>query len=509
LPGGKVFLVGAGPGDPGLLTVRAAQLIESADFVALDALVSRDIAARIRKDAEVVYVGKRAGAHSMPQEGINKLLIEQAKKGRRVVRLKGGDPFVFGRGGEEAEEIVAAGIPVEIVPGISSAIAGPAYAGIPVTHRSHATSLTLVTGHEASDTTGIKWPALAGLDGTIVFLMGLANLATIAQKLTEHGMSPDKPVAVIANATRPDQQTVVATLRNIETRVAEAKVPAPALIVVGDVVRLHEVINWFETRPLFGKRVVVTRAREQASQLVSLLTESGADVLQFPTIEIAPPDSWESLDRVIDGRYDLVVFTSVNGVRAYFDRLFAKGEDARVLAGSLVAAVGDTTAAELRARGIIPDLVPEKFQSAALLPMLDENQRGIRTAVVRAAEGSDELIDELRRRGGDADLGIAYRTIAVERDIEELRSLIRDEAIDVVTFTSGSTVDHFFGRLTPEERARIFDGAMIASMGPVTSEAIRRYGRAPDVVAANASVAALHDAVVEAIGAPAGSPARR
>ncbi|HEX6179567.1 MAG TPA: uroporphyrinogen-III C-methyltransferase [Thermoanaerobaculia bacterium] len=499
MPTGKVFLVGAGPGDPRLLTLRAAELIESADFIALDALVSKEIASRVPKNAEVVYVGKRAAAHTLPQDQINNLLITEAKKGKKVVRLKGGDPFVFGRGGEEAEEIVAAGVPVEIVPGISSAIAGPAYAGIPVTHRSHATSLTLVTGHEADESTGIKWSALAGLDGTIVFMMGFGNLPVIVQKLTEHGMSADRPVAVISNGTRPEQRTVTGTLRNIETRVAEAKLPTPALIVVGEVVKLHDVINWFETKPLFGRRVVVTRAREQASKLVELLVDSGASVLQFPTIEITPPESWDSLDSVIDGRYDLVVFTSVNGVRAYFDRLYSNGEDARVLAGSLIAAVGDTTAAELRNRGIIPDLIPDKFQSNALLPMLETDQRGVRTAVIRAAEGSNDLIDELRRRGGHVDLGVAYRTIAVESELAELRALIATKAIDVVTFTSGSTVEHFFSRLTPEERAQVFEQSMIASIGPQTTEAIRRYGRGADVEATSASVQALHDAVVNAV----------
>jgi uroporphyrinogen III methyltransferase / synthase len=498
VPNGKVYLVGAGPGDARLLTVRAVELILTADLIALDALVSKDIAARIPKTAEVVYVGKRSSAHALPQDQINQLLIAEAKKGKRVVRLKGGDPFVFGRGGEEAEEIVAAGVPVEIVPGISSSIAGPAYAGIPVTHRSFATSLTLVTGHEADESTGIKWPALAQLDGTIVFMMGFANLPVIAKKLTEHGMSPDRPVAVISNGTRPEQRTVTGTLRNIEARVAEAKLPTPALIVVGEVVKLHDVINWFETKPLFGKRVVVTRAREQASQLVELFTESGANVLQFPTIEIVPPASWSSLDAMIDGTYKLLVFSSVHGVRNFFERLHAKKKDARSLSGVRIAAVGDTTAAELRAHGVIPDLVPEKFQSSALLPLLESDQHGMRTGVVRAEEGSDDLINELRRRGGDVDLGVAYRNVAVENDLGELRELIANNAIDVVTFTSASTVDNFFAPLSPEERAKVFDRAMIASIGPVTSEAIRKYGRGPDVESKQASVQALHDAVLEA-----------
>ncbi|MGZ5494964.1 MAG: uroporphyrinogen-III C-methyltransferase [Thermoanaerobaculia bacterium] len=491
-----MYLVGAGPGDSRLLTLRAVELLESADVVVLDALVSKDITARIPRTARVVFAGKRASAHTLPQDQINQLLIDEARKGRKVVRLKGGDPFVFGRGGEEAEELIAAGVPIEIVPGISSSIAGPAYAGIPVTHRTHATSVTLVTGHEADEgSTGIKWGALAQLDGTIVFMMGLGNLSAISKNLIEHGMSPDRPVAVISNATRPDQRTVVGTLRTIK-----ADLPAPALIVVGDVVKLRETINWFESKPLFGKRVVVTRAREQASQLVQLLIESGANVLQVPTIRTAPPQSYDSLDRVVDGRYDLVVFTSVNGVKSFFERLLARNKDARSLAGSRIAAVGDTTAAELRQRGIVPDLVPEKFQSVALLPLLDADQHGKRIAVIRAAEGSDDLIDELRRRGGEVDLGVAYRTVAVDEDLAELRELIESGGIDVVTFTSGSTVSNFFDMLNADERKKLLDRAMIASIGPVTTEAIRQYGRGPDVEAKSASVQALHDAVVEGCG---------
>jgi uroporphyrinogen III methyltransferase / synthase len=495
---GKVYLVGAGPGDARLLTLRAAELIESADLVVLDALVSKDIAARIPKETQVVYVGKRSSAHTLPQDKINQLLVDEATKGRTIVRLKGGDPFVFGRGGEEAEELIAAGVPVEIVPGISSSIAGPAYAGIPVTHRTYATSVTLVTGHEADEgSTGIKWNALAGLDGTIVFMMGFANLPVISQKLIENGVSPDRPVAVISHGTRPEQRTVTGTLRNIEKRVAEAKLATPALIVVGEVVKLHDVINWFESKPLFGRRVVVTRAREQASQMVQLLADSGANVLQFPTIKTVPPGSFDSLDHVINGKYDLIVFTSVNGVRAYFDRLLEKGKDARALAGARIAAVGDTTANVLRSHGIAPDLVPDKFQSVALLPLLAKDQKGIRTAVIRAEEGSDDLLDELRRRGGHADLGVAYRTVAADEDLDEVRELIASDAIDVVTFTSGSTVSNFFDMLSASERKRLLDRALIASIGPVTSEAIRGYGRGPDVEAQTASVQALHDAVLD------------
>jgi uroporphyrinogen III methyltransferase / synthase len=330
-----------------------------------------------------------------------------------------------------------------------------------------------------------------------VFMMGFANLPVISQKLIENGVSPDRPVAVISHGTRPEQRTVTGTLRNIEKRVAEAKLATPALIVVGEVVKLHDVINWFESKPLFGKRVVVTRAREQASQMVQLLADSGANVLQFPTIKTMPPGSFDSLDHVINGKYDLIVFTSVNGVRAYFDRLLEKGKDARSLAGARIAAVGDTTANVLRSHGIAPDLVPDKFQSVALLPLLAKDQKGIRTAVIRAEEGSDDLLDELRRRGGHADLGVAYRTVAADEDLDEVRELIASDAIDVVTFTSGSTVSNFFDMLSASERKRLLDRALIASIGPVTSEAIRGYGRGPDVEAKTASVQALHDAVLD------------
>jgi len=494
---GKVFLVGAGPGDPGLLTLRAAELLATAEVVALDALVSKEIAAKIPATTKVVYVGKRASAHALPQDQINQLLVDEAKKGHRVVRLKGGDPFVFGRGGEEAEELIAAGVPVEIVPGISSSIAGPAYAGIPVTHRSYATSLTLVTGHEADESTGIKWSALAQLDGTIVFMMGLGNLSAIVNNLTRYGCALDRPVAVISKATTREQRSVTGTLATIERIVQEADLSTPALIVVGEVVKMHDIINWFETKPLFGKRVVVTRAREQASELKKMLEESGAQVLQFPTIEIVPPETLDSLDHVIDGRYDLYVFTSVNGVKFFFDRLLERGFDARKFAGARIAAVGDTTAAELRARGIAPDLIPDKFQSIALLPMLAADQSGIRTAVIRAAEGRDELIDELRRRGGQVDLGIAYRTKAADYDLDELRVML--DSIDAVTFTSASTVEHFFGKLTSEERKKVAERAKFFSIGPTTTEAVRRFGFTPEVESANATIVALHDAVVEAL----------
>lgn len=486
---GKVYLVGAGPGDPGLLTVRGAELIASADVICTDALVSPGVLARIPKTAEVIYVGKRAGAHTVPQDQTNRILIENAQAGKRVVRLKGGDPFVFGRGGEEAEALAAAGIACEVVPGISSGIAGPAYAGIPVTHRDHATAVMFVTGHESDESTGIDWETLAKFRGTLVLFMGIANLGVISRRLREHGMRADQPVAIISRATTLRQRTVTGTLETIEE--AARGIETPALILIGTVVALRETVSWFETKPLYGKRVVVTRAREQASDLRRLLEESGADVVEFPTIEIAPPASFESLDTVIDAidDYDWLIFTSSNGVASFFERMQNKGKDARSLAGRMIAAVGESTADSLRARGIGPDLIPPKFQSTALLPLLDQDQRGVRTAIVRAAAGSEELVNELRKRGGDVDLAVAYETKPIAGDPAVL------ENIDFVTFTSGSTVDNFFSAVGSNGVAR---DARLVSIGPVTTEAIRRHGRDADIVAESATVAALHAAILRA-----------
>jgi uroporphyrinogen III methyltransferase / synthase len=488
---GKVFLVGAGPGDPRLLTLRAAELLESADVVATDALVSADVLALVRKEAEVIFVGKRAGVHAVPQAEINQLLIEKARAGKRVVRLKGGDPFVFGRGGEEAEELAAAGIPFEVVPGISSAIAGPAYAGIPVTHRALATAVTFVTGHESDNSAGIDWSALAALRGTIVFMMGAANLSLITKKLREHGMPAAQSAAVIAKATTAEQSVITGTLADIGDRASG--IATPAIIVVGDVVQLRDTINWFESKPLFGKRVVVTRARDQASDLRRLLEEAGAQVIEFPLIEIAPPESFQSLDRAIDilDDYQWAIFTSTNGVRSFFDRLRFHGEDARALSGLMIAAVGESTADELRARGIEADLLPAKFQSSALLPLLEQDQRGIRTLIVRAAEGRDELIEELRRRGGEVDLAVAYRTRPVAADLDRL------EKVDIITFTSASTVENFFAA-SGQRSGEILKKARVASIGPITSDALRKHGRPPDVEAASASIESLRDAILEA-----------
>lgn len=497
---GKVFLVGAGPGDPGLLSIKAARLLGEADVVVLDALVSREIVAMIRPGARIVNAGKRASQHTLSQDETNALLVEEATAGNRVVRLKGGDPFVFGRGGEEAEELRKHGIDFEIVPGISSAIAGPAYAGIPVTHRACATSVTLVTGHESDDSMGIAWEALTRLNGTIVFLMGLGRLGSITAKLIEHGMSGDMPAAVIADGTRLTQKTVTGTLLTIEKSVHDAGVRPPALIVVGEVVRFRETINWFESKPLFGKRVLVTRARTQSSELTRRLEEQGAMVLEFPTISIEPPESYDSLDKAIEqlADYAWIHFTSSNGVESFFGRLLEKQRDARALHQLSIGAVGKATAAALRNFGIVPDVMPERFLSTELLPLLAADQNGIRTLVVRAEKGRDELIDELRARGGAVDLAVAYRTTSGSALDQELAALIDGQQIDYVTFTSSSTAENLFAALTETQRASLLESTVVASMGPVTSRTLRELGAAPQIEAAEASVESLTAALVQA-----------
>lgn len=497
---GKVYLAGAGPGDPGLLTVRAAELLQTVDVVVIDALVSESIRRLIPPTTEVVYAGKRAGQHSLTQTEINELLVELAGAGRTVLRLKGGDPFVFGRGGEEAERLRTAGIGFEVVPGITAGIAGPAYAGIPVTHRSRATSVAFVTGHESEETSGVRWDALAQFGGTLVFYMGLGRLRAISENLIKAGLPADTPAAVISRATTPFQRTVTATLEQIEAKVDEAGLIAPALIVVGDVVNLADSIGWFETKPLFGCTVVVTRARAQASELARLLRERGAEVLEFPMIEIRDPESWDSLDDVIEGlsQTDWLVFSSPNGVARFFERLMEKGADGRALAAARIAAVGEVTADALRAHGIAPDLVPDRYQTEALLPLLPEQLSDIRVSVVRALDGNDEFLHELRRRGAQVVLGVAYRTAGTDADRDRLQSLIDNHEIDVVTFTSGSTVTHFakqipLSGLTSDPRPKF------VAMGPVTAESMKRHGLMVDGVASEATITALAHAVEQAV----------
>jgi uroporphyrinogen III methyltransferase / synthase len=464
---GVVHLVGAGPGDPGLLTVRAVELIGAADVVLYDRLIPPEALAHARPDAEVVYVGKEGEGPQVPQDDTHRLLLEHARAGRRVVRLKGGDPFVFGRGGEEALVLEAAGVPFEVVPGVTAGVAAPAYAGIPVTHRDVASGVAFVTGHEDPSKPGsaIDWPALARFPGTLVFYMGVRALPQIAQQLVAGGRAPDEPVAVVERGTLPGQRTLLTTLADVAERAEQEQIRAPAITLVGPVARLRERLAWLEARPLHGRTVAVTRARAQASALAARLRALGAAVVEAPAIRIEPLSTPLPPVRV----YDLVCVTSPNGADLLLDRL----RDARELAGITVAAIGPGTARALRARGVEPDIVPERAVAEGLVEALVDVPVE-RALIARAAEGRDVLPDALRARGAEIDVAALYETVA-----EPLADGAREAAAaaDYLLFTSASSVRHFAAA------GGALDGPRLLSIGPATSEELRVHGAEPDVEA--------------------------
>jgi uroporphyrinogen III methyltransferase / synthase len=479
--GGVAYLVGAGPGDPGLMTVRSLELIASADVIFYDRLILPGALAGARDGAELVYVGKQPGVPSVPQEEIGERLIEAAREGKSVVRLKGGDPFVFGRGGEEAEALREAGIEFEVVPGITAGVAATAYAGIPVTHRDDASAVAFVTGHEDPEKTesALDWGALARFPGTLVFYMGVKRLEENAAALIAAGRDADEPAAAIERGTMAGQRTVEATLGTIAAAVAREQVKAPALIVVGAVARRREQLGWLERRPLHGRRVVVTRARAQASGLAATLRGLGADVVELPAIRIEPRIDSEEVRRVAGGvgAYDLICLTSPNGVRLLFEAMEAAGLDARGLAGVTVAAIGPGTARALAERGVLADVVPERFVAEGLIEALEnEEVDGGRVLVARAAEARDVLPDALRERGAEVDVVSLYETV---RETPEEAEIERAQAADYVTFTSSSTVTNLVEALGD----RFPQGARIVSIGPVTSETARAAGLEVDVEA--------------------------
>jgi uroporphyrinogen III methyltransferase / synthase len=484
-----VYLVGAGPGDPGLLTVRGAEVLGNADVVVYDRLVHPSLLDHAPADAERIYAGKAPGAAEKSQADINALLVERGRPGKTVVRLKGGDPFVFGRGGEEAEALAAAGVPFEVVPGITSAIGAPAYAGIPVTHRGISTHFTVVTGHEdpAKATADVDWGALAGAGGTLVILMGAGRVGEIAARLMDGGLAPGTPVAAVRNGTRPDQQTVRATLDTI----GDAGVQAPAAIVVGDVATLD--LSWFESRPLFGRSVVVTRAREQASELRLRLESLGAEVIELPAIAIEPlAFELPTLDR-----YAWLVFTSANGVTAFLQRGLARaGLDARALTGVRIAAIGPGTAAALADNALRADVVPERFVAESLLDAFPAPSRqGERVLLARAQRARDVLPAGLAARGYEVDVLGVYRTVAAASDPALLDRVRRGE-VDALTFTSSSTVTNLCDLLgdVPEPQP------LVASIGPVTSRTAKERGLRVDVEATEHTIDGLVDALLSALG---------
>ncbi len=491
---GIVYLVGAGPGDPGLMTARSLDLIASADAVFYDRLIPPGALDGARDDAELVYVGKQPGVPSVPQEEIGERLVEAARAGKSVVRLKGGDPFVFGRGGEEGEALRGAGVEFEVVPGVTAGVAATAYAGIPVTHRDDASAVAFVTGHEdpEKEESALDWEALARFPGTLVFYMGVKRLGQNAASLIAAGRDPEEPAAAIERGTWPGQRTVSATLGTIAEAVEREAVKAPALIVVGEVARRRGQLTWLERRPLHGRRVVVTRARAQASGLAATLRGLGAEVVELPAIRIEPRiESAEVREAVAGlGEYALVCLTSPNGVRLLFEAMREGGRDARALAGATVAAIGPGTARALAQHGVAADVVPERFVAEVLVEALAGIEVGRkRVLVARAAEARDVLPDALRERGAEVDVVALYETVREQPGEEEIEAA---QSADYVTFTSSSTVTN----LTAALGDRFPSGARIVSIGPITSETARSCGLEVAVEAERHDVDGLLDALL-------------
>jgi uroporphyrinogen III methyltransferase/synthase len=497
---GIVHLVGAGPGDPGLLTIAGRRALERADVVVHDRLGTGELLSLCRPGAELIDAGKAPGRVPMGQREINATLVEHGLRGRRVVRLKGGDPFVFGRGGEEAQALAAAGVPFEVVPGITSAIAAPAYAGIPVTHRGLATSFTVVTGHEdpGKPAEQTDWAALARVPGTLVILMGMGRLEEIAEALVAGGRPPDEPAAAVQWGTTPRQRRAVATLGTLAARVRAQGLGAPAVVVVGPVAGLAESVGWLEQRPLLGRRVVVTRARVQASELSQRLRELGAGVVELPAIRIEPLPDGPQLEAALEGLggYGLIVVTSVNGVEALFDRMAARGRDARALpADATVVAIGPATAGRLADHGVRADLVPERFVAEGILEALaDRPLDGVRALVARARGARPDLVDGLRARGARVDELELYAAVPQPADPADREAAL---TADYLTFTASSTVRSFVGLLDPEDRARL-NGAVprVVSIGPITSATAREEGLTVHAEAAEHTIPGLVEALL-------------
>lgn len=505
---GKVYLIGAGPGDPTLITVKGMNFLKKAEVVVYDYLASTKLLQYAPADAEFIYAGKKGGGHhAHTQEEINQILVDKARQGKNVVRLKGGDPFIFGRGGEEIEELAAHGILFEVVPGVTSATAAATYAGVPITHRRFTASVAFVTGHEdpLKEKSTIDWSKVSTGIGTLVFYMGIKNLPHIVERLIANGRDPKTPVVVVRWASTTKQRSVEGTLETIADIVQTAGIKPPALVVVGEVVQLRKTINWFEKRPLFGRRVLVTRTREQASDLVAGLEEAGAECIEFPTIAIGEPDSWKILDQEIPqlGRFDWILFTSINAIHAFFGRLATKGLDARSLHGAKVAAVGTATAEALLAYGIRVDLVPQTFTGDGLADeLLQHAVDGLQVLIPRAQKARESLPERLRQAGAEVVVAPVYRNVRPAGRKEQLRKLLAEEKIDVLTFTSSSTVTNFLHMLdaaSQDELSSLLKEVRIASIGPITTKTVEEAGLVVDMQPTVFTIPSLIDAIIAKI----------
>ncbi len=501
---GRVFLVGAGPGDEGLLTVKGLKVLQKADVIVYDRLVNPGLLRHRKASAHLIYVGKSPEKHTLKQEEINEVLVTEALKGQTVVRLKGGDPFVFGRGGEEAERLKEEGIPFEIVPGITSALAVPAYAGIPVTHRGVAASFTVITGNEDphKPESMIQWEKLATDSGTLVFLMGVENLAKIVAKLINNGKDPHTPVALVSWGTRAEQKTVTGILADIVEKIRKASLTSPAIIIVGQVVNLREILNWREKQPLFGKRVLITRARKQAGELVEIIEELGGEAWEFPVIRIAEPQDYGPLDKALQKapEYDWFVFTSVNGVEQFLRRLQKLKLDIRSLGGGKICAIGPKTAEALQNKGLIVDCLPEKYYAEGIIAELGPQlKKGQKILLPRAEIARTILVDKLRELDLEVEEVAAYRTVPETVDKKALLEALQEKNIDVITFTSSSTVKNFV-EILGEDLSKITQHASVACIGPITQETARSLGLKVDIVAQEYTCGGLVEAVTAYFG---------
>ena len=500
---GKVYLVGAGPGDAGLITVRGVECIQKADVILYDNLVNPSLLKYARPDAELVFAGKTSKRHTLTQDETNALLVAKAREGKIVTRLKGGDPFVFGRGGEEARELQKAGIEFEIVPGISSSIAAPAYAGIPVTHRGLASAFMVVTGHEdpAKEETAVNWEQVAKFSGTRVILMGVERIDKIAAELMAHGAAADTSVAMVRWGTTGQQQTIQGTLATIAKVATDADFKPPAVTVIGEVARLRDQLRWFERRPLFGKRIVVTRSREQAVELARQLTELGADVLEIPTISIKPPKKIGPLREAIEGLglYDWLVFTSPNGVEAFFREFFTKYKDMRSLGAVKIAAIGAATAQKLAELHLEVDLQPAEFTGEALLAEFKKSVscENLKFLLPRADLADEQLARGLEDLGAIVDDLDAYQTVPDTEDRSGHRARLLAEGADFITFTSSSTVTNFCDLVDVPALLKQFPRLQIVSIGPQTTAAAKVHGLEFAAEAAVHTIPGLVDAVLK------------
>ena len=499
---GTVYLIGAGPGDPNLMTLRGHELLTQADCVVYDALANTAMLAWCKAGCEQIYVGKRAGNHALPQQEINRLLVECAAKHTCVVRLKGGDPYVFGRGGEEAQALFAAKVPFEGVPGVTSAIAGPACAGIPVTQRGLCTQFTVFTGHEdpTKPESGLDIAGIAAAKGTKVMLMGMSRLREVTAALMAAGQGGDVPAAAVQWAATGRQRSVTATVATLADAVEREGLASPAVVVIGEVVSLAPQLDWRSRLPLAGRRIVVTRTREQASELTAQLAAKGADVMELPTIRIAPPsDRQDFAAAVVDSpHYDWLVFSSPNGVKKFFEAFFAVYEDIREIGGARLAAVGAGTAAELKKYGLMVDVMPKKAVAEELIAEFDrkaDDFGGVANSTVlwvHSEKGRRVIYDELMKRQAIVDECIAYNTVPETEDVSGARARLQNEGADIITFTSSSTVKNFMALGIP-----LPQGCRIASIGPVTTATLREYGLTPHIEAATHTIPSLVEAILQ------------